>query len=378
MWIGVFLLAIHLGLGHGVDGFHHVTDHRRISRTTFAFDGQESSMSLVHSSSQNVLHLDMSTDSNIEVHESESTTLLEGEPPFPDTSSLNEKLAELSQSNEESAAIEANNIIEECESWYQGQIDCGLVILPCAQDFFPSVSEDGGSGKTRIGPVPDRHSYSYLVTAWANIGRVDIAMATIKRMHEVSVEGKRCTLPNTIVYNSVINGFCSTPEKVGASDEGDGFSVPERAEGLLRQMIKDYYEGSNDYCFPDTTTYNTVLKVWANSGRDDAGENAIRLLREMWDEHAKFQQATSVNKEDGVDKEELRGSEGERFLEITPDQYSYTTTIHALARTGNSTAAQYGEKLLEEMEKYYQEGYAELGPTTYSVNAVLNAWGKVT
>jgi pentatricopeptide repeat protein len=380
MRIETGLLAVFLALGQGVDGFQqHITVHRWLSKAAFAVDNRrhESSIPLVHVSGKR-LQLLMSASSTIEGHDSESATMSESDPPFPDTSSLNEKLAELSQSNKESAAIEANNIIQKCESWYQDQVDCGVEILPCSQDFIPSMSEVGESGeKTRIGPVPDRHSYSFLINAWANIGRVDDAIATLERMHELSIEGERCTKPNTIAYNSVINAFCSRPEKMGRSGETDGISAPERAEGLLRQMIKDYYEGSNEFCFPDTTTYNTVLKVWASSGREDAGENAIRLLKEMWNEQSKFQKANSVDEEDPADKEESEEAEGGKILEITPDQYSYTTTISALARSGNSTAARYGESLLEEMEKRYQDGYLELSPTTYSVNAVLNAWGKI-
>lgn len=85
---------------------------------------------------------------------------------------------------------------------------------------------------------------------------------------------------------------------------------------------------------PDTTTYNTIIKVWSHSLRNDCGYHAEEFLNEMWYYHDEYQKCRKNNK-NGVDDIDTAGSSSttdhsqQLILDITPDQFTYSTTIPA-------------------------------------------------
>ena len=101
-----FCLSLTLGC---IDGFHHIRNHRPLPKTNFDVDHQRGSKPRAPSQSARIL---LSEQSDPSIHRNEPISV-----PFPDTDSLNEKLAELSQSHTKSAAIEINDILELCEDW---------------------------------------------------------------------------------------------------------------------------------------------------------------------------------------------------------------------------------------------------------------------
>ena len=239
-------------------------------------------------------------------------------PAFSDTLSLNRELNALARLKDRSAAEKAHNLLKQAES--------------------SVLSND-------LSCVPDTYSYTRVIDAWSGIQQSDKATEILMCMNEISND-KRNMKPNTAVCNSVINSF------QGDVDGG------EKAEALMEQMRDDYNTGRNEYCLPDTITYNSVMNVWAHSGRKDAGEKAELVLDSLWRMH-------------GILKMDDNKSR------LVPDQFSYSTVISAWARSGlGQYAAEKSEKVLDQMNQYYQSGYRKLYPTTCVMNAVLNAWAK--
>lgn len=181
-----------------------------------------------------------------------------------------------------------------------------------------------------------------------------------KRLHEDAIEANdgqietpsstKCT---TATYNSILNSF-ETLQDVDKC---------AKAEAILQKMKDDYKNGHKE-CLPDTTTYNIIMKLWASSGRRDAGENAERILRSLWEDHEHY-------------KSNLNDAHVNASKISSPDQFSYSTVISAWARSGlGKDAAKKSEQLLEEMNAYGQAGNSKLALTTSVVNAVCNAWVK--
>ena len=258
---------------------------------------------------------------------------------YTDTISLNNKLNSLAKQHTIEAAKTALNILKEAEEWYRSMT---MKI----------------STKNLDGPIPDKYSYTTVIDAFSKQGLWKEALDLLHEMDEKSAENpERCIRPNTVTYNSVINSFAVQQRTLNKSYNGKKYllndvNYGEQAEILLRKMLKEYEEGINMDAYVDTTTYNTVIKVWSYSGRSDAGENAQRLLNEMW----------KIVKEKGK-------------CSVSPDQFTYSTVISAWARSGlGQEGAERSESLLEEMEYYRKQGYK--GPSTYCCNAVLHAWAK--
>jgi len=259
---------------------------------------------------------------------------------YSDTISLNNKLNSLAKQHTIEGAKTALKILQEAEDWY-------------------SVTTTTAKEKTLDGPIPDKYSYTTVIDAFSKQG---LWMEALDLLHEMDAKSAlnpaRSIRPNTVTYNSVINSF-AIQHKTFHNDcnsenhlYNNSVNCAEQAEILLRKMLKEHDEGINTDALVDTTTYNTVIKVWSHSGRSDAGENAQRLLNEMWE----------MVTEKGWD-------------EVTPDQFTYSTVMSAWARSGlGQEGAERSESLLEEMEYYRKQGKG--GPSTYCCNAVLNAWAK--
>jgi hypothetical protein len=141
-------------------------------------------------------------------------------------------------------------------------------------------------------------------------------------------------------------------------------------------MTSNYQNGTNKSCLPNTQTYNIVMKLWSQSGRTDAGENAERVLRSMWDVHDSYKREDQQQQQQEKQQQEKQ-SQHKSNVRVLPDQFSYSTVISAWARSGLGThAAEKSEVLLREMHRYSRMGYENLCPNTWVVNAVCNAWGK--
>jgi hypothetical protein len=395
-------------------------------------------------------------------------------PPFPDTISLNNALHELAKSTNNysnnysntnidynnnkkdvnnnnnnsikrknnnkinsymkiSTAQKAQDLLFECEHWYNTHIKNGYTIIQSENNNNNNGNQV--NGKVIVGPIPDTYSYSSVIDAWAKIGYSDRAIELLEYMYDLdnaqsvasakaeseaaaststntsttptTDQGQkkkqkqkkdRNIKPNTITYNSVINSLCNSIQQGRISNNHDIESTPIKAQELLQEMKNHILHKTNMYCIPDTTTYNTVLKVWSHSMRKDCGMHSEELLNEMWFYHDQYQKhvdgdSCSDSGDDtggtsditatasGSTTTKSDASTDNILLNVTPDQFSYSTAISAWARSSlknNSTSAKKAEKLLEQMEQYRSMGYTHLSPTTYCVNAVLNAWSKIS
>jgi hypothetical protein len=309
----------------------------------------------------------------------------------------------------QSKAQKAQDLLFQCEEWYSTHSQMGYTIVGKGDkinnaDKNHDDSNDSDSDDDNmviVGPVPDAYSYSFVIDAWAKIGNSKRTMELLRHMYALDKEERkhennssklqqqqnnRNIKPNTITYNSVINSLCSSIQQGRISNTTMIESTPLQAQALLEEMKQHVIQQTNLHCTPDTTTYNTVLKVWSHSVRKDSGYHSEELLNEMWFYHHQYEQFFNTKKinsdsdsdgnnyiHDGEKKPEL-------LLNITPDQFSYSTTITSWARSSlknKSTSAKRAEKLLEQMEEYRSNGYLYLSPTTYCGNAVLNAWSKI-
>ncbi len=131
----------------------------------------------------------------------------------------------------------------------------------------------------------------------------------------------------------------------------------ENALRLLKRMehFKDRMTmsdaDSDDYeLYPDVKTYTKVIKAIANSGKEDAGEQAEAILNRMID----------MNDPSTM-----------------PNTYTYTNVIDAYARSApsNPNAPYSAQRLAERMEELRATSSSELvKPTARAWNSVIGAW----
>lgn len=121
--------------------------------------------------------------------------------------------------------------------------------------------------------------------------------------------------------------------------------APDLADKLLHYVARQ--ARTNDSLIPTAHIYNTVISIWSDSYRKDAGQRCCEYLETLWTLYAEKQDT--------------------KFL---PHRSMYISTIVALSRSRQREGAEKAEQLLKDM-MMLQEQYPGLSPDTTCVNGVL-------
>ena len=193
---------------------------------------------------------------------------------------------------------------------------------------------DSNSNNNRIHlhTQPTRHLFSAVMAGYADRGKpieVERLLLELQALYESS-GGDPLLFPTTATFNSVLDAFARQGTPMSA----------ERAQRLLEQLYakvmesdtssstSSFGQSSIKTCLPDTTSVNTCLHAWAQSGAPNAVERAEELLLTTSTWHC-----------------------------VRPDPYSYTSVMKALANSNRPNAAERCEGILRHMwMQYAREG----------------------
>ncbi len=178
-------------------------------------------------------------------------------------------------------------------------------------------------------------SFNSVIDAWGRYDRADAPMkaeAVLRKMISLHDAGLSEAIPDVHSYSNAIKAWTQR-----SSDK----NAPHRAEKLLHEMQQRGLD-------PDRALYGGVLTAWARSKEAQGPRRAYALLK-----HMVYEQGN---------------------VEAKPDAQHYATIISARASRGD---VQLAEKVfLDQIETYQSTGDRDVLPTTFSFNAVINAWSK--
>ena len=138
---------------------------------------------------------------------------------------------------------------------------------------------------------------------------------------------------------------------------GEGVFAAERCEQILTTMQQAYEKGNNPNVQPNLVSFKAVLLAWKHSGVSFNTHRSQRILEWMIQLYKKGQ------------NDEL----------LLPDSNCFDIVLQIWSRSDDPKAASRCEQLLVAMEQLAKATQSpKLKPTTYSFNAVLGAWAKVT
>jgi pentatricopeptide repeat protein len=151
--------------------------------------------------------------------------------------------------------------------------------------------------------------------------------------------------PDSIMFNCAILAWahCSSPRDEW--DRSGRLLAPpaERAEMLLHKLL-DLRESNTLEIAPVAQTINLVLDSWAKSARKDAGDRALKLMRDM----SKFG--------------------------VTADECSYNSVLNAMSKQGDAQSIKEALTVFRELQELSRNGHLTISDLTY--NVMINVYGK--
>jgi len=243
---------------------------------------------------------------------------------------------------------------------------------------------------------PDRITYTSVLLAWANSGEKNIApkraeeiLEKMERLNQRELQlemsssssnkwrQEQSIKPDTVAYNSVIKVWANS----GHAQAG------EKSESLLNRMEKIYQETGDKSIRPDNISFNSVIHALANSGVPSTSSKSTSgrsknsgRSRNNGVNNSKKKGVVVVGKGSAhralavLERMEALHAAGD--IKMKPDIVTYNSVMNALAKSREMGAAQNAEEILERLERLYQRGLSNVRPDAYSYNIVISAWAN--
>lgn len=298
-----------------------------------------------------------------------------------------------SRSKKRGAAASAQALLEELEQLYDNAVERLHELRPTVS-IYNSVIAAHARRKNQAAaqqvldhmleraknddycPLPNSDSFAVILDGLSR-QRSRTAAAKAEELL-ASMESSEEAKPNKECYTSVMTAIVRS---------GDG-KAPERVMQIYERMLDSCDdEGDSEIVRPDVVTYGILLDMWAKSRRQDAGELAEQILRDMQSNglnanvvnynNAILAYARS-NRADSFDRAkdllvELQESSLEGDESVKPNTVTYTNVIQSLKRSAEANKAEAARNLFQEMSRRFSDGDADVQPNVITVNSVLTA-----
>eukprot|EP00536_Pseudo-nitzschia_multiseries_P012620 jgi/Psemu1/290404/fgenesh1_pg.492_\ len=229
------------------------------------------------------------------------------------------------------------------------------------------------------GLQPNQMTYTALMSALGRAGEPERAESVLRKMARDSPHAP----PDAVAVSSIIHGWARVSSK-------DRPEAAERALQILRTMKQKQHDDPN--MRPTATTYTSVLTALAKSGTRDACDQALELLQEMEEAHAKQQQqqqqqqqqtttTAAANKPAASEpnqqsyKYHLDPRKKESKWSVRPKNIHYNCVLDAYARSSRADKAIKAQNLMTVMENHSR---LDCRPDTISYNSLMMACAHAT
>ena len=222
------------------------------------------------------------------------------------------------------------------------------------------------SDETKLVIRPNPKSYNLWLKALATVARTKaINCARTKRTSGVSLDdgtkemkelqqavdhmkdlfqrGRLGVIEDNIPYNILLSAWAGIAGVQGRHE------APMQVEKIFWTMIDLKEHHRFHEAAPDAVSYLQVIRTWAASGSERAGERASWWIDQQWSDFEK-------------DDDEA----------LMPTTHTYTTAINAWGKVGEPNTAE--ELLLRSLEKYKELKAPQLEPNTELYAATIKAW----
>jgi pentatricopeptide repeat protein len=263
-----------------------------------------------------------------------------------------------------SALLKAEKVLQDMIEWEGNEVRPDVVSFSTLMDTYARSrspraikrAEELFAMMVELGVKRNVYTFLALQNVYARSGRSDAPAKTLgilHRMLDLYSNGDVFAKPNCATYNAVLGAYSRTPSKESTLLSND----------MLGRMELPVGEGGYDV-EPDRLSY--ALTILACSRCPDSTYGA------------------------GIAEENLKKMETRAKLEaqkrkevssaapppVTLDLECFNTVLTALSKSRNPDAVSRMFQIVKRMERYTEEGHAQVRPTVRSWNAVLNGLSR--
>lgn len=223
--------------------------------------------------------------------------------------------------------------------------------------------------------APDLNTYNQIIKICGKVREFDYSMKAHAIFDEMRNDSNETGVyPDTDTFNALMNCFLK--------------SGPKRGRIYVEKLLRGMVHGVG-YAGPDRFSINTAIAVVAKSGKKDSVRKAHYMLLNMESQFGISPDATSFNLvlDAFAKSRDLQGGKKAKSLlnqmeklyengnaDVRPDSFSYSTVIDAISATNDS--GKLAEDILSRMKQLYQT-YGGNKPTTVVYNSVMNAYSTL-
>jgi pentatricopeptide repeat protein len=237
--------------------------------------------------------------------------------------------------------------------------------------------------------MPKTLAYNTLINVYAQRGNVEAALMLVNQMKSDFESGinKNCS-PNTHTYNMILSALIKS-KRLDADEKAEQFfsaiSLPdtttyntlmnmyarkgnvEKAHNLVHRMHADVTSGKNMDCCPDLLTYNTILKAYQKSNRSNAVEKAEEIFNAISSpDTITYSTLLTIYAQKGHVDKALALLHRMDNNECRPDTQTYNSALNMFQRSTEWNAA----------EKAVQFFAAIPSPNTVTYNTLINIYAQ--
>jgi len=172
-------------------------------------------------------------------------------------------------------------------------------------------------------------------------------------------------VPNTDLYNTYLMGLRNA-SRVSRPAAASVIAVLDEMTSLRKKY--------GWHIKPNTKTYTLVISALANSGLNDAGDRAERVLRRMIQVHGTEKER--YLQQYGVPYDTADPANNRRRIP-TPDLVVYTSVIRAYSQGHSERVANKAKDLLIEYMSLFSNGTTTQAPDAFLFTSVISAYAAV-
>jgi hypothetical protein len=254
-----------------------------------------------------------------------------------------------------------------------------------AEALLQEMEDSGGVVR------PNVLTYTSVIAALSRSKKNDLATRAdgmLKRMHEHGIEA------DMVAYTSILNCWAK------AVSRKERELASKRALLILKEMEHMYLQEEKFHVKPNAITYATAIKAIGNSVDPNAAVLAEQVLKRMYNltesgtihvppnvgtfnavitslsmSGPRSQKAANAKRAEHLLVDMIKRARNNEAA-VEPNVRTWGAVLRAWSESGQPDSGEQAQRVLDQLERWYDDGKSPVRPNVVCYTTVMNAWAR--